>query len=396
MVRCSGAGAGPVAPSAAAVLSRVQQRFPRPYDGNGDVSRGRDKITDMWSSRRSRRLVAALLCAPAVLAARPADVSDNPGSGARLNAEVARLYEKATATTRAYEAGRRAAEAQRASARRMEALLDRERRDAAVLREELGRIARAQYRSGGGLPLTAQMIFAKDPDELMRGHRAVWRADLSVNNVIEKSRRAEARLVADEAKATAVWQRLDRRNAELVALKRRLERTLRRMRVRLPGRSHASVAAGSCPGAVRLRQPKERLTRAWVAPVETYDLSASFGSGGKRWTSRHTGQDFAVPVGTPVRAAGAGRVVRISCADAFGLQVVIRHAGGYYTQYAHRRQRRPGRPRPPRSVDRAVRQQRQLLRAPSALRGAGHPVDGFGRGPGDLAGAAGGEAVRRG
>lgn len=74
---------------------------------------------------------------------------------------------------------------------------------------------------------------------------------------------------------------------------------------------------------------------SWVAPVEAYELSASFGSGGSRWAHRHTGQDFAVPVGTPVRSVGTGRVLKVSCGGAFGIQVVIEHAGGYYTQYAH-------------------------------------------------------------
>jgi murein DD-endopeptidase MepM/ murein hydrolase activator NlpD len=76
-------------------------------------------------------------------------------------------------------------------------------------------------------------------------------------------------------------------------------------------------------------------TNDWVAPVETYTLSAAFGSGGARWANRHTGQDFAVPIGTPVRAVGAGTVVRTACGGAFGMEVVLEHPGGYYTQYAH-------------------------------------------------------------
>ncbi len=42
-----------------------------------------------------------------------------------------------------------------------------------------------------------------------------------------------------------------------------------------------------------------------------------------------------MPVGTPVRSVGSGRVVKVSCGGAFGIQVVVQHAGGYYTQYAH-------------------------------------------------------------
>jgi murein DD-endopeptidase MepM/ murein hydrolase activator NlpD len=281
-------------------------------------------------------LVPVLLCALAVLAARPTGAGDTDGgSGTALGARVARLYEDAAKATRQYEDGRREAETLRSKALEYEKRLDRQRQRIDAMHEDLGRIARAQYRSSGGLPLTAQMLLADDPDELMRGQRAVSRADLAVKTAIGKSLRAEARLAADEAKAQAAWQALETRNADLAALKKKIEGKLEAARSQLEGEADASVAAGSCPGAVRLDQPDVPAGRSWVAPVETYDLSASFGSGGSRWADRHTGQDFAVPVGTPVRSVGTGRVVRVSCGGAFGMQVVVQHAGGYYTQYAH-------------------------------------------------------------
>jgi murein DD-endopeptidase MepM/ murein hydrolase activator NlpD len=118
-------------------------------------------------------------------------------------------------------------------------------------------------------------------------------------------------------------------------LKNGIEEKLEEARWQLQGQADASVAAGACRGAVRLDQPKKEITSAWVAPVKKYELSAGFGSGGLRWANRHTGQDFAVPIGTPVRSVGAGRVVRVSCGGAFGIEVVVEHPGGYYTQYAH-------------------------------------------------------------
>jgi murein DD-endopeptidase MepM/ murein hydrolase activator NlpD len=295
----------------------------------------------MRSSRRHPLLVPALLCALALLAARPTSADgepgDGPGDGAGegISAQVARLYRDAEAATQRYEAGRRDAEVQRAQAERYEGLLDRERREIAALHEDLGRIARAQYRSGGGLPLTAQIILADTPDQLMRGRQIFSQTQLAVNNAIDKSRRAEARLQADQAKSRSAWQALERHNTELAALKQEIDDKLAQARQELQGQADVSVAAGSCRGAVRLDQPPVDGTRAWVAPVESYELSAGFGSGGARWAHRHTGQDFAVPIGTPVRAVGAGRVVRVSCGGAFGIEVVVQHPGGYYTQYAH-------------------------------------------------------------
>ncbi|MFF4350518.1 peptidoglycan DD-metalloendopeptidase family protein [Streptomyces sp. NPDC001530] len=288
----------------------------------------------MRSSRRHPLLVPALLCALAVLAARPTAGEDD-GEDPGISAQVARLYEDASVATQQYEAGRREAEAQRTRAERAEQLLARERQDIAVLHEDLGRIARAQYRQGGGLPYTAQMLLADSPDDLMRGQRAIWRADHAVDNAVSESRHAEERLAADEAKARSEWQALEKRSGELAEMKRTVQAKLDEARATLQSQADASVAAGSCRAAVRLDQPRTHVTRAWVAPVETYRLSAGFGSGGEHWASRHTGQDFAVPIGTPVRAVGAGRVVTVSCGGAFGIEIVIEHPGGYCTQYAH-------------------------------------------------------------
>lgn len=295
----------------------------------------------MRLSRRHPLLVAVPLCALAVLAARPADGEgdgpDAPGHGPEsgTSAQVARLYEEAAAATLKYEAGRRQVSRQRTEVRRLEELLDRERQESELLRDDLGRIARSQYRSGGGLPLTAHLILADDPEEVIRGQRAVWKANLTLDTALERNARAEARLARDEAKAEKAWKALEKRNKELADLKSSIEQKLETARWQLQGQADASVAAGSCRGAVRLDQPEPAFTESWVAPVETYVLSASYGSGGALWANRHTGQDFAVPIGTAVRSVGGGKVVKVSCGGAFGIEIVVEHAGGYYTQYAH-------------------------------------------------------------
>ncbi|MDH6215110.1 M23 family metallopeptidase [Streptomyces pseudovenezuelae] len=298
----------------------------------------------MGSPRRHPLLVPALMCALAVLAARAtaADGESGDGPGAEtgagdmsVSAQVARLYEDAAVATRQYEAGRQQAEVQRARAQRAEELLDRERREIAVLHEDLGRIARAQYRDGGGLPMAAQIVLASSPDELMRGQHVFSQVNLAVGNALDKSRRAEVRLTADKTKAATAWRTLESRSTQLAAVKNTIQSKLDEVRGQLQGQADVSVAAGACRGAVRLDQPPTQVTGAWVTPVETYELSAGFGSGGARWANRHTGQDFAVPIGTPVRAAGSGRVVKVSCGGAFGIEIVLEHPGGYYTQYAH-------------------------------------------------------------
>ncbi|MDT0483127.1 transglycosylase family protein [Streptomyces doebereineriae] len=72
-----------------------------------------------------------------------------------------------------------------------------------------------------------------------------------------------------------------------------------------------------------------------VAPVNA-SLGTPYRKAGSAWSKGyHTGVDFAVPTGTSVKAVAAGKVVTSGWGGSFGYQVVIRHADGRYTQYAH-------------------------------------------------------------
>ncbi|MGY2876372.1 murein DD-endopeptidase MepM/ murein hydrolase activator NlpD [Marmoricola sp. URHA0025 HA25] len=76
---------------------------------------------------------------------------------------------------------------------------------------------------------------------------------------------------------------------------------------------------------------------AWVLPVghAHYVLTAGFGECGSRWAHCHTGQDFAVPTGTPIMVAADGVVTFAGWAGPYGNAVHVLHAGGIATWYAH-------------------------------------------------------------
>ncbi|CAL9478487.1 M23 family metallopeptidase [Streptomyces sp. enrichment culture] len=79
---------------------------------------------------------------------------------------------------------------------------------------------------------------------------------------------------------------------------------------------------------------------SWVSPVKSYKLSASYAANGGMWASKHSGQDYAVPTGTPVVAVHGGTVVKAGGngagdGPAYGNAVVVKHSNGKYSQYAH-------------------------------------------------------------
>ncbi|MFJ2237142.1 peptidoglycan DD-metalloendopeptidase family protein [Streptomyces sp. NPDC087859] len=74
----------------------------------------------------------------------------------------------------------------------------------------------------------------------------------------------------------------------------------------------------------------------FTLPVAGATVGTPYRMSGSMWSSGyHTGVDFVVPTGTSLKAVGAGTVVSAGWGGAYGNQVVIRLADGYYAQYAH-------------------------------------------------------------
>jgi murein DD-endopeptidase MepM/ murein hydrolase activator NlpD len=80
-------------------------------------------------------------------------------------------------------------------------------------------------------------------------------------------------------------------------------------------------------------------TRALLmTPVSGAKLTSGFGM--RRhpllgYSKMHTGLDFGVPYGTPIRAAGSGTIELAGRHGAYGVTVAVKHNGKYETLYAH-------------------------------------------------------------
>ncbi|MGK5522754.1 M23 family metallopeptidase [Micromonospora sp. URMC 107] len=72
---------------------------------------------------------------------------------------------------------------------------------------------------------------------------------------------------------------------------------------------------------------------SWVIPMKGAAITSCYGP---RWGTQHAGIDFALPAGTPVRAAFGGTVTKAGdVGDGYGISVFVDHGNGYLTHYAH-------------------------------------------------------------
>lgn len=85
------------------------------------------------------------------------------------------------------------------------------------------------------------------------------------------------------------------------------------------------------PGAKPEFGYKDRISKNFISPINGR-ISSYYGP---RWGKIHEGIDWAVNVGTEVRAARSGKVVYSEWSSGYGYTVVIEHQKGIRTLYAH-------------------------------------------------------------
>lgn len=77
---------------------------------------------------------------------------------------------------------------------------------------------------------------------------------------------------------------------------------------------------------------------AFLKPVKGASITSGYGMRYhpvRKQYKMHTGVDFGAPLGTPIRAAAAGKVIASRPMRGYGYIVVIDHGGGLSTLYAH-------------------------------------------------------------
>jgi murein DD-endopeptidase MepM/ murein hydrolase activator NlpD len=114
------------------------------------------------------------------------------------------------------------------------------------------------------------------------------------------------------------------------------------------GRAYRAVRYVMPDGKAEYFTPEgQSLRKAFLRfPVEFARISSGFSSARRHpilnRVRAHKGIDFAAPVGTPVKAAGAGRVQFAGIRGGYGNVVVVAHSGGVTTLYGHLSRFAPG------------------------------------------------------
>ncbi|MCI3270801.1 M23 family metallopeptidase [Streptomyces cylindrosporus] len=157
--------------------------------------------------------------------------------------------------------------------------------------------------------------------------------------------------IADEQNVTGGWKKLYADNRQAVGddpslIHPGLKLTIGRQAATSTTKSKSSSSTGSSSSAKsQSSSAKTSATRTaettstatgFTLPVSGATIGTGYHVAGSMWSSGyHTGVDFVVPTGTPLKAVGAGTVVSAGWGGAYGNQVVIKLADGYYAQYGH-------------------------------------------------------------
>ncbi|MFE9770273.1 NlpC/P60 family protein [Streptomyces sp. NPDC005931] len=211
--------------------------------------------------------VGLLSAAAAVLGAVPATAAPPDDTGA----EVDRLYEEAERATEAYNEADARADTLRGQIRTAQDEIARQQQRVNTMRESLGSLAGAQYRSGGLDPSLA-LLFSEDPEDYLEKASVLDRITVHQAGELRELRTALRTLAQDRAEAARKLGELDRSRRAAAAHKKTVEHKLaaaRRLlnslpdgeraaydraqrsgRHDLPGPAGAAVASGRAAAAV--------------------------------------------------------------------------------------------------------------------------------------------------
>ncbi|WP_329187078.1 M23 family metallopeptidase [Actinacidiphila glaucinigra] len=141
------------------------------------------------------------------------------------------------------------------------------------------------------------------------------------NRILDQAQ--QQRTAADRAARTAAQQEASAKAAKSAAQER--------VRAEAAAKKKAAAEAAKKIEAERLAA----LAKSFVKPVSSYTLTAGFGESSSLWANTHTGQDFAAPTGTPVKAIHSGTITEAGWAGSYGYRIILTLDDGTELWYCH-------------------------------------------------------------
>jgi len=155
------------------------------------------------------------------------------------------------------------------------------------------------------------------------------KAEVAVQEIEAKQRALQetrAAIQAREADLAAARKQKSGNLGNVRAHRHELEGDLRALEAASAQVTNQLQGSGPVPAG-----PIRQGSGAYIWPVNGPVVSPF----GQRWGRLHAGIDIAVPAGTPIRAAGSGRVAMAGWMGGYGQYTCIQHGGGVATCYAH-------------------------------------------------------------
>lgn len=175
---------------------------------------------------RGTTATVGLLCAAAAaLGAGPATATPHEDPGATVD----RLYEEAERATEAYNKASERAEILRRQVNVAQDGLARQQERVNTMRESLGSLAGAQYRSGGLDPSLA-LLFSENPEDYLERASVLDRLTARQAGELRQFQEVLRSLDRDRAQASRRLGELDRSREAVAAHRRTVERKLARAR----------------------------------------------------------------------------------------------------------------------------------------------------------------------
>lgn len=145
--------------------------------------------------------------------------------------------------------------------------------------------------------------------------------------------------IADEQNVSGGWKKLYSDNRSVVGSDPSLIHPGLKLTIGKKAASAGAPRSSAKPAPSAAKTTKAAPTSSssgYTLPVVGATVGTHYKVAGSMWSSGyHTGVDFVVPTGTTIKAIAAGTVVSAGWGGAYGNQVVIQHADGQYSQYAH-------------------------------------------------------------